>query len=58
MTRHTLLTSIWGTEHAADSGYLRLYVSQLRRKLEADPAHPVHLITEPGMGYRLEGVTM
>lgn len=56
VTRKTLLTSIWGTEHVEDTGYLRLYVSQLRRKLEADPAHPVHIITEPGMGYRLDGM--
>ncbi|WP_341946661.1 response regulator transcription factor [Microbacterium sp. LWH11-1.2] len=56
VTRKTLLTSIWGTEHAEDTGYLRLYVSQLRRKLEADPSHPVHILTEPGMGYRLEGM--
>lgn len=57
VTRHTVLTTIWGTEHAEDTGYLRLYVSQLRRKLEDDPANPIHLITEPGMGYRLEGMT-
>lgn len=57
VTRQDLLTSIWGTEHAEDSGYLRLYVSQLRRKLEKDPANPVHLITEAGMGYRLENVS-
>lgn len=56
VTRKTLLTSIWGTEHAEDTGYLRLYVSQLRKKLEADPSHPVHIITEPGMGYRLDGM--
>ncbi|MFC0674906.1 response regulator transcription factor [Brachybacterium hainanense] len=57
VTRQDILTAIWGTEHAEDTGYLRLYISQLRRKLEEDPAHPVHLITEPGMGYRLEGLT-
>lgn len=56
VTRQTLLTSIWGTEHAEDTGYLRLYVSQLRKKIEADPANPVHILTEPGMGYRLEGL--
>lgn len=56
VTRQTLLTTIWGTEHAEDTGYLRLYVSQLRKKIEADPARPVHIITEPGMGYRLENV--
>ncbi|WP_201467013.1 response regulator [Janibacter melonis] len=54
VTRQTLLTSIWGSEHVADTGYLRLYVSQLRKKLEPDPAHPRYLLTEAGMGYRLE----
>jgi two-component system, OmpR family, KDP operon response regulator KdpE len=53
VTRQTLLKEIWGTEQVADSGYLRLYMSQLRKKLERDPAHPEHLITEQGMGYRL-----
>ncbi len=53
VTRQTLLTEIWGSEHVADTGYLRLYIAQLRKKLEDDPAHPVHLLTESGMGYRL-----
>ncbi|KUF07500.1 response regulator [Leucobacter sp. G161] len=53
VTRQTLLTCIWGTEHAEDTGYLRLYVSQLRKKIEDDPANPAHILTEPGMGYRL-----
>lgn len=53
VTRQTLLRDIWGTDQVTDSGYLRLYMSQLRKKLEADPAHPRHLITEQGMGYRL-----
>lgn len=57
VTRKTILTTIWGTEHTKDTGYLRLYMSQLRKKLERDPVRPKHLITEPGMGYRLEGVT-
>ncbi len=57
VTRQTILTTIWGTEHAEDTGYLRLYVSQLRRKLEEDPTSPVHILTEPGMGYRLDGMT-
>ncbi len=56
VTRQTILTTIWGT--AEDTGYLRLYVSQLRRKLEDDPANPQHLLTEPGMGYRLDGMTL
>ncbi len=53
VTRQTLLKDIWGTEQITDTGYLRLYLSQLRKKLEADPARPVHLLTEAGMGYRL-----
>ncbi|WP_068482648.1 response regulator transcription factor [Pseudoclavibacter helvolus] len=54
VTRQTLLTNIWGSEHVNDTGYLRLYVSQLRKKIEPDPAHPRYLHTEPGMGYRLQ----
>jgi two-component system KDP operon response regulator KdpE len=53
VTRQALLKDIWGTEQVADTGYLRLYISQLRKKLEADPARPAHLLTESGMGYRL-----
>ena len=53
VTRQALLKDLWGTEQVTDTGYLRLYMSQLRKKLEADPAHPQHLITESGMGYRL-----
>lgn len=52
VTRQTLLASVWGTDHVRDSGYLRLYVSQLRKKLERDPAIPRHLLTDAGMGYR------
>ena len=53
ITRQTLLRDIWGTDQVADTGSLRLYVSQLRKKLEADPSAPRHLLTEQGMGYRL-----
>lgn len=49
-----LLQEVWGPAYATESHYLRVYVAQLRRKLEPDPSHPVHLITEPGMGYRFE----
>ncbi|WIB77382.1 response regulator [Curtobacterium sp. MCPF17_002] len=52
MTREMLLTEVWGPSHGNDSGYLRLYMAQLRRKLEPDPAHPRYLVTESGMGYR------
>lgn len=54
VTRKDLLTGIWGAEHVNDSGYLRLYVSQLRKKIEDDPSHPKYLKTEQGMGYRLD----
>ena len=53
VTRQALLKDLWGTEQVTDTGYLRLYMSQLRKKLEPDPGHPVHLLTEQGMGYRL-----
>lgn len=53
VTRQELLREIWGTEQVADTGYLRLYLSQLRKKLERVPGSPVHLLTEQGMGYRL-----
>jgi two-component system KDP operon response regulator KdpE len=54
VTRQTLLTEIWGSEHVSDTGYLRLYVAQLRKKLEPDPAVPRYLLTEAGMGYRFD----
>lgn len=53
VTRQELLTRIWDTDKVRDTGYLRLYLSQLRKKLELDPSNPRYLITEPGMGYRL-----
>ncbi|MEV8271956.1 response regulator transcription factor [Microbacterium sp. NPDC077184] len=53
VTRQTLLKEIWASDQVSDSGYLRLYMSQLRKKLEPDPAQPRHLLTESGMGYRL-----
>ncbi|PZE27337.1 MULTISPECIES: response regulator [unclassified Curtobacterium] len=52
MTREMLLTEVWGPSHGGDSGYLRLYMAQLRKKLEPDPASPRYLVTEAGMGYR------
>ncbi|GAA1838822.1 response regulator [Agromyces salentinus] len=54
LTRQMLLGEVWGPFHANDAGYLRLYVAQLRRKLEPVPAAPRHFITEAGMGYRFE----
>jgi two-component system KDP operon response regulator KdpE len=47
-----LLQTVWGPAYAKETNYLRVYLAQLRRKLEPDPAHPRYLHTEPGMGYR------
>lgn len=52
VTRQTLLTEVWGPQYTNDTGYLRLYLAQLRKKLEPVPSHPRFLLTEPGMGYR------
>ncbi|MCE3554541.1 response regulator [Pseudonocardia sp. RS11V-5] len=49
-----MLRHVWGPRHEDRTNYLRVYLAQLRRKLEADPSQPRHLLTEPGMGYRLE----
>lgn len=49
-----LLHEVWGPTYDKETNYLRVYLAHLRRKLEPDPAHPRHLITEPGIGYRFE----
>ena len=49
-----LLIEVWGPAYEHETHYLRVYLAQLRRKLEPDPAHPRYLITEPGVGYRFE----
>jgi len=54
VSQKQLLQEVWGPSHTSESQYLRVYMAQLRRKLEPEPAHPRHLITEPGMGYRFE----
>jgi two-component system KDP operon response regulator KdpE len=62
LTRHSgtlvsgkqLLQEVWGPSYGAETNYLRVYMAQLRRKLETEPARPRHLITEPGLGYRFE----
>lgn len=53
MTQRQLLTEVWGPGHVDRSHYLRIHMGHLRRKLEADPAQPKHLLTETGVGYRL-----
>ena len=52
VTQRQLLNEVWGPNHVEQSQYLRVYMGQLRRKLEADPARPQYLRTEPGVGYR------
>ena len=56
LTRHHLIDSIWGSSHGSEASSLRLYVSHLRRVIEAQPADPRHLLTEIGAGYRLVAV--
>ena len=52
LTHRQLLTAVWGPGHAEDAHYLRVYMAQLRKKIERDPAQPRHLVTETGIGYR------
>ncbi|MEU9480220.1 response regulator [Streptomyces sp. NPDC048191] len=54
ITQRQLLQEVWGVAQRNKTNYLRVYMAQLRRKLETDPSHPRYLITEPGMGYRFE----
>ncbi len=54
VTHRQLLQEVWGPQYGTESNYLRVYVAQLRRKLEPTPAKPVHLLTEPGVGYRFQ----
>lgn len=55
LTHKEILKKVWGPAHVDDTAYLRVYVNQLRQKLEADPSQPVLIVTEPGVGYRLKG---
>ncbi len=55
VTHRQLLHDVWGPAHGEQSHYLRIYMAQLRRKLETDPARPRYFLTEPGVGYRLAG---
>jgi two-component system KDP operon response regulator KdpE len=54
ITHRQLLTEVWGPAYAKDSNYLRVYMAQLRRKLEPDTGNPRHLLTEAGIGYRFQ----
>lgn len=55
MTHRELLREVWGPSHVESSHYLRIYMGHLRQKLEGDPAQPVYLLTEIGVGYRFAG---
>ena len=55
ITQRQLLQDVWGPSYGSESNYLRVYLAQLRRKLEPEPSRPRYLLTEPGMGYRFEG---
>jgi two-component system, OmpR family, KDP operon response regulator KdpE len=52
VSQRQLLQEVWGPRYETETNYLRVYLAQLRRKLEPDPSHPRYLITEPGVGYR------
>lgn len=52
VTRRALLQAVWGSESTEQSNYLRVFINQLRNKIEADPQHPTHILTEPWVGYR------
>lgn len=51
LTHRFLLQQVWGPEYGEETEYVRIYVRQLRRKMETDPSHPHYLVTEPGVGY-------
>jgi two-component system KDP operon response regulator KdpE len=55
VTHKQLLTRVWGVDFVPDIQYLRVYISQLRKKIERDPSRPIYILTEPGVGYRLAG---
>ncbi len=57
ITHRGALLNVWGPEYGQESQYLHVFIGQLRQKIEADPAHPRHIITEPGVGYRFREVT-
>ncbi|MGP3978896.1 response regulator [Streptomyces sp. 8N114] len=54
VSQKQLLKEVWGPSYGTETNYLRVYMAQLRRKLETDPSHPRHFVTEAGMGYRFE----
>jgi two-component system KDP operon response regulator KdpE len=54
LTHQHILRTVWGEVYSHDTAYLRVFIRQLRNKIEPDPTHPVYIITESGVGYRLQ----
>ncbi|NVJ97892.1 MAG: response regulator transcription factor [Alphaproteobacteria bacterium] len=54
LTHRQILHEVWGAAHGSDTQYLRVYISQVREKVEPDPSSPDYIVTEPGIGYRME----
>ena len=54
LTHRQILTKVWGPAHTEDIAYLRVFIGQLRQKIEENPAEPVLIVTEPGVGYRAQ----
>jgi two-component system KDP operon response regulator KdpE len=57
LTHRHILMKVWGPAHTEDAQYLRVFIRNLRHKLEPDPARPHYILTEPGVGYRLREST-
>ncbi len=57
ITHRTALLNVWGAEYGQENQYLHVFIGQLRHKLEADPAHPLYILTEPGVGYRFKSTS-
>ncbi len=55
VSQRQLLQEVWGPTYSQQTHYLRIFLAQIRRKLEPDPSRPRYFVTEPGMGYRFEG---
>jgi two-component system KDP operon response regulator KdpE len=58
VTHRQLLAEVWGPEYDAETQYLWVFINRLRRKIEPEPAHPRYILTEPGVGYRLQPGTV
>ena len=55
LTHNAILSQVWGEQYINRPEYIRVHVAQLRQKLEVNPASPIHILTEPAVGYRLVG---